>query len=240
MARPARGGPRVTSPQDEFVADLVQRLAEKALLVEERRSDDGGVRLLVVLDVDAETLATEAARAAANGAVAVEIVDLHAWQAMRRLAAMGLLQFTREVRELYRSVGLPADAPTDKVPDGRGTQAMAEADRALRMAKTLADGGFPEEAPALLARSLRAMAAALMAARGETATGAPDASNADICRLVEYGALPTEALAILDATRLLSSATAINGVAPLLSSTTRILAAIGRNEPSLTVRASSA
>ena len=165
MAGPARGGPRVISPQDEFVADLVERLGEKALLVEERRTDDGGARLLVVLDVDAETLAAEAARAAANGAVAAEIVDLHAWQAMRRLAAMGLLQFKREARELYRSVALPADALTGDrasgrtpvasdelwAPDGRGTQAMAEADRALRMAKTLADGGFPEAAPAQLA-----------------------------------------------------------------------------------------
>ncbi len=118
MAGPARGGPRVISPQDEFVADIVQRLGEKALLVEERRSDDGGARLLVVLDVDAETLATEAARVAANGAVAVEIMDLHAWRAMRRLAAMGLLQFTREARELYRSVALPADALTGDRAEG--------------------------------------------------------------------------------------------------------------------------
>ena len=81
------------------------------------------------------------------------------------------------------------------------------------------------------------MAAAMMAARGETGTGAPDAANTDIYRLVECGVLPTEALAILDATRLLSSAAAIDDVAPLLSSTTRILAAIGRNEPILAVRA---
>jgi hypothetical protein len=113
---------------------------------------------------------------------------------------------------------------------------VAEADRALRMAKTLAEGGFPEEAPALLAKSLHAMASALMAARGEMPAGAQRAANADIHRLVECGALPTEALGLLDATRSASGAATVDDVAPLLSSTTRILTAIGRNEPSLTAR----
>jgi hypothetical protein len=104
------------------------------------------------------------------------------------------------------------------------------------MAKTLAEGGFPEEAPALLAKALHAMASALMAARGETPAGTQGAANADIHRLVERGALPTEALGLLDATRSASGAATVDDVAPLLSSTTRILTAIGRNEPSLTAR----
>lgn len=186
-------------------------------------------------------VAAEAERAAGDDASAVDFVDLQTWQAMRRLAAMGLLQFTDEAHELYRSPVMPLEAPVAKDPDWRGATAIAEADRALRMAKTLAEGGFPEEAPALLAKSLRAMAAALMAARSEAPAGAEGAANADIRRLVECGALPTEALALLDATRLVSSAATVADVAPLLSSTTRILTAIGRNEPSLTAwRASSA
>jgi hypothetical protein len=104
------------------------------------------------------------------------------------------------------------------------------------MAKTLAEGGFPEEAPALFAKALHAMASALMAARGETPAGTQGAANADIHRLVERGALPTEALGLLDATRSASGAATVDDVAPLLSSTTRILTAIGRNEPSLTAR----
>ena len=237
MDMPARGAPRVISAQEGFVADLIERLGDKALLVEERRGDDGRARLLIVLDADAETLAVEAARAAGDDAVTVEIVGLGAWRAMRRLAAMGLLQFTHEARELYRSAALLSEPLAAKAPDERGAEAIAEADRALRMAKTLADGGFPEEAPALLAKSLHAMAAALIAARGEAPAGAPNPANADIRRLVECGALPPEAMAILDAT--LSSAATMDDVAPLLSSTTRILTAIGRNEPRLTARRAS-
>jgi hypothetical protein len=241
MATPAHGAPRMISAGEEFVGDLLFRLGEKALFVEERRGADDGVRLFVVLDADGETLAAEAARAAADRAVTVEIVDLHAWRAMGRLAAAGLLQFTDGGRELYRSPVLPmeslaTESPTAGAPERRGAQAVAEADRALRMAKTLAEGGFPEEAPALLAKSLHTMASALMAARGETPAGAQGAANADIHHLVECGALPAEALGLLDATRSASGAATVDDVAPLLSSTTRILAAIERNEPSLAAR----
>jgi hypothetical protein len=229
----------VISAEEGFVADLVRRLEEKALMVEERRGHDGHARLLVVLDADAETLAAEAARAAGDAAVAAEIVGIDTWRSMRRLAATGLLKFTHEARELYRSAALPSEPPASKAPGERGAEAIAEADRALRMAKILADGGFPEEAPALLAKSLHAMTAALVAARGEAPAGAPNPANADIRRLVDCGALPSEALALLDATRSVSSAATMDDVAPLLSSTTRILTAIGRNEPSLTARRAS-
>jgi superfamily II DNA or RNA helicase len=239
MDRPARGAPRVISAQEGFVADLVERLGEKALLVQERRGDDGRTRLLAVLDADAETLAAEAARAAGDDAVAVEIVGLDAWRAMRRLVSAGLLQFTHEARELYRSTALPSEPLATKAPDERGAEAIAEADRALRMAKTMADGGFPEEAPALLSKSLHAMAAALVAARGEAPVGASDPASADIHRLVECGALPSEVLALLDATRFVSNAATMGDVAPLLSSTTRILTAIRRNEPGLAARRTS-
>ena len=169
MNAPARE-PRIVSAEEEFVADLCERHGEKVLLVEARRGDDGSLRLFAVLDADEVTLAAETVRTA-GGAPAVEFVDLHAWRAMRRLAAAGMLHFTRESRELYRSPALPPEFRARKPDEARGAQAILEADRALRMAKTLADGGFPEEAPALLAKSLRAMTAALLAARGETPAG---------------------------------------------------------------------
>ena len=201
MDAPARGG-----PSRDFATSRIrrrsQKFAEKALLIEERRNNGGDARLLVILEVDGETLAIEAAHSAANGAIAVDILDPAAWKAMRRLAASGLLHFTQASRELYRSAALPSEPAAAKAaPDGRGSQAVAEADRALRMAKTLTDGGFPEEAPALLAKSLHAMAAALMAARGESASGASGAGNADIRRLVDCGSLPAQALVLLDALR---------------------------------------
>ena len=219
----------------ELVGDLLQRLGERLLLVEQRRNPDGSARLLVVLDADSETLAHETKRAAANGAHAAEFLDLREWRTMWRLASTGLLQFTHEAQELYRSRALPAETSAAETHVRRGADAIADADRALRMAMTLTEGGFPEEAPALLSRSLRAMASALMAARGEAAR-APGAASADIHHLVECGALPAEARALLDATRAVSIAASADEVAPLLSATTRILTAIGRNEPSLSAR----
>ena len=109
---------------------------------------------------------------------------------MRRLAAAGMLHFTRESQELYRSPALPLETRAREPDEARSAQAILDADRALRMAKTLADGGFPEEAPALLAKSLRAMTTALMAARGEAPASAESDVDADIRRLVECGALP--------------------------------------------------
>ncbi|ATQ67847.1 ATP-dependent helicase [Methylosinus trichosporium OB3b] len=236
MGEPARGGPRMASAQDAFVGDLVERLGEKALLVEERRGADGRPHLLVVLDTDDEGLAAEAARAAEADAFTAEFVDAAAWRAMRRLAAAGLLQFAFEARELHRARGLPAESPVAASAGPREAEAMAEADRALRMAKTLADGGFPEEAPALLAKSLRAMATALLATRGEAPVHGQSAADSDIRRLVDCGALPSEAMALLEEMQSLSSGAAIDGVAPALAGAARILAAITRNEPRLTTQ----
>lgn len=146
MGEPSRGGPRLASAQEAFVGELVERLGEKALLVEERRGADGRPHMLVVLDAGNEELAAEAARAAEADAFTAEFVDAAAWRAMRRLAAAGLLQFAFEARELHRARGLPAESPVAASAGPREADAMAEADRALRMAKTLADGGFPEEA----------------------------------------------------------------------------------------------
>ncbi len=233
MAPSARAAPRVVSAEEELVHDLEGRFGESVLLIEERRSHDRRACLLVVLDVDSEALAVEASRAATNGAPLTEFVDLRTWQTMRRLAAAGLVQFTNEARELYRSPALPAEALAGDGSDRRGAEAIAEADRALRMARALTDAGFPEEGPALCARALRAMASALLAARGEALAGAPVAADADIGRLVERGALPAEALGLLDAVRSAPRGATVEDVAPLLSSTSRILTAIQRNEPSL-------
>ena len=188
------------------------------------------MRLFSVLDTDAETLATETVRTA-GGAPAVEFVDLRMASDAppRRLGAVAVY---REAQELYRSPALPRNSGAQARRSTR-RQAIPEADRALRMAKTLADGGFPEEAPALLAKALRAMAAALIAARGETPAGADNDIGGDIRRLVDCGALPTETMSVQEALQSLSSTATAEDVAPLLSSATRILMVIGRNEPSL-------
>ena len=233
MAAPARSAPRLVSPEEEFVADLVRRLGESVALVELRENGEGRPSLLTVLDLDRDALAAERERA--SGALPVEFIDKAAWLAMRRLAASGLLQFTHEARTLHRSAALPVEAISAEPADERALEAMAEADRTLRMARVLAAGGFPEETPPLLARSLRSMAAALSAKRGELL--ANSGADGNIRSLVEKAALPVEALAILEAANQGAFSNGAIGAEQLIAATTRILASVRRNEPSLSALA---
>jgi hypothetical protein len=227
MEKPAAPA-RMVSASEEFIADLIARHGEKLSLVEARQIGAGLPRLLAVLDVGVEVLAAERQRPVVG--LTVEFIDFAAWSAMQRLVEAGLLHFAHEARVLHRSPALQTEAAVEREqqPDrGRASRAMAEADRALRMAKTLASGGFPEEAPPLLARSLRSMVDALAAARGLAAVGGADI---EMRELVESGALPPEALSILEAAG--DAASSVN-LDPMFAATARVMAAIRRNEPRL-------
>jgi len=219
---------RMVSATEEFIADLLARHGEKLILVEARQIGEGLPRLLAVLDVGAEVLVEERKRPVSG--LTVEFIDWAAWSAMQRLVEAGLLHFAHEARVLHRSPALQVEtaAGDERAPDrARASRAMAEADRALRMAKTLAAGGFPEEAPPLLARSLRAMVEALTAARGAaSAVG----SDAEIRGLIESGALPPEALSVLEAA---ADGASDANLDPMFAATARIMTAIRRNEPGL-------
>ncbi len=232
MAEPKRSAPRVVSAEEAFVADLVRRLGDSALLIEARKGADGRTSLMAVLDLDAHALAAEIERVA--GGLDVEFVDKAAWLTMRRLAAAGLLSFTHEARPLHRSPALAPESPEPKPDDARGAAAMADADRCLRMAKVLFAGGFAEEASPLLAKSLRSVAVALSAKRGEAA-----AADGEIERLVDEAALPAEALTVLEATTSAVPAVTASSVEPLIAATARILASVRRNEPGLHPRPTS-
>jgi hypothetical protein len=224
--------PRLVTPvrplEEIAVAELAERHGDKLLLAEARQGADGRPKLLVVLDLDAATFAAEAARLASADSVAVEVVDRATWLAMQRFAASGLLQFTHESRLLHRSqtlIELRADAPA---PDQRSGPLIEEARRALRMARVLASGGFPEEAPALLAKAVQKAAAARMAERSELPAGASTASDTDVRRLVERGEFPAGALAILDASQPSAGPPAPDGINALVAAAEQILMAIGR------------
>ena len=80
----------------------------------------------------------------------------------------------------------------------------------------------------LLARSLRSMVDALSAARG---TGSIGGADTEMRGLVESGALPREALSVLEAA---SAEGAVNAnLDPMFAATARVMAAIRRNEPGL-------
>ena len=167
--------------------------------------------------------------------VTVDVLDRPTWLAMQRFAASGLLQFTHESRLVHRSATLTEQGTDAPAPDQRFGQLMAEAQRALRMAKVLASGGFPEEAPALLAKVLQKAGAARMAERSELPAGASTATDMDIRRLVERGEFPADALAILDAGQPSSEPPADDMIDALVSTAEQILAAVGHvpAEPSL-------
>jgi hypothetical protein len=152
---------------------------------------------------------------------------------MQRFAASGLLQFTHESRLLHRSPTLIEQGADTPAPEQRSEQLIGEAQRALRMAKVLASGGFPEEAPVLLAKVLQKAVASRMAARSELPAGASIATDTDIRRLVECGEFPANTLAILDACQPSAGPPIPDGVNALISATEQILMALGRAVPAI-------
>jgi hypothetical protein len=219
MAEKAPAAPRLISAAEAFLETLLEKFPDRVLLVEESPLLDGRAKLMVVV---ADPAARSFALAGAPGVV-VEALDLETWRAMQRLVASGLLRFSEERVELHRSPELPRESAETEAPD-RARAAVVEAERAMRMAEALAKGGCPEEAPPLLVKALRATARALLAARGEPTPETP--ADSDLRRLVEAGALPSEALNLIEAARAPSA-----DVAPLFAAANRVLSAVRRNEP---------
>ncbi|KAA5602637.1 DEAD/DEAH box helicase [Blastochloris sulfoviridis] len=228
MEAAEKAAPRIVSPDEAVAEDLKCRHGEAALLIEARQGGDGRVRVLAVLDLNGEALAAEQKRLATGDGTApkVELVDRATWTAMQRLQASGVLQLVEgPVRVLHRA---PSFVETDVSVERKAAEAATlhgKAERAVRMARVLAQGGFPEEAPALLAKAIGDAAAARLVALGELLLGAATASPAQIASLVERGTIPPNTTATLAAlwpgTDLVSGAE----VARLLDATEAIVAA---------------
>jgi len=231
LSAPEAAAPRVLTAEEALTEDLVRRHGERALLVEARAGSEGGVRVLAVLDLDREALAAETERLAERRdgpGPAVELVDRATWLAMHRLATAGMLRFAdARGRILHRSLELAPTADASPPVAERAADLRREAERAVRMAMVLSAGGFPEEAPAMLARALYQGAAARLSELGELAAEARLATAEQMQTLVARGALPGEAMAILETLPSANSAADPDDVARLAASTSRILAAIG-------------
>jgi superfamily II DNA or RNA helicase len=220
--------PRIVAADEALAAELARRHGERALLIEARARGDGRVGVLAVLDLDPDALAAETQRlaAAGNGSLAVEVIDRATWAAMRRLQSCGVLQLVQGTgRVLHRA---PEFAEPDQ-PAGEATartsELHAQAARTLRMAQVLARGGFPEEAPPLIAKAIGQGAAARLSALGELPDGIAMATPAQIRALVERNALPPQAVDAL--TDLSPAAAAPIGaeVDDLLDAAAQVLAA---------------
>jgi hypothetical protein len=173
LQKPAPPAPP-PDPGRRFAEDTVDRLRDTVLSIERHRSDEGGDKLVVVMDGDPAALAearerlAEAAEQA--GAGSVEIIDRATWETIRRLAGAGILRLSEPAETLHRSPALDsAQEPADQAGWLRNRPValdwLNQAERKLRMATLLADGGFADEAMPPLrdvaALALRSLAIAI-------------------------------------------------------------------------------
>jgi hypothetical protein len=195
--------PTIIAADEAVAEDLLRRHGERTLFVESRQGNDGRLRLLAVIDLDREALAAESKRLAEcrdSGAPEIELLDKTSWLAMKRLEASGIIKFGEGgSRVLHRAPELAetAQAPGDQ--PSRVAELCRLAERSLQMAKVLAGGGFPEEAPALIARAIGHGAAAKLALLGELSPDASMATPGQIRALAARRALPPQTLATLAA-----------------------------------------
>jgi len=147
--------PPALEPGRRFAAEAIDRLGGAVLLIERYRRDDGAETMVVVLE-GAPAELTEARQRLADtaeqaGIPSIEIVERSAWETIRRLAGAGLVRLAEAGDVLHRSSALDqAPEPADQTKRIRNRRValdwLNQADRKLRMATLLADGGFAEEA----------------------------------------------------------------------------------------------
>jgi len=227
---PPTAPPGVPSAEDTITADLRQSHGERALLVEAHQGEDGRVRVLAVLDLDPHALKAEARKlaAAGDGGPSVEIIDRATWLALRRLQASGMIQIAGGVlRVLHRASGL-ADTEAEELGNAlkaRMATFREQADRALRMARVLAAGGFPEEAGPQLANAIGFAASARLAVLGELSAEAAPVTPEQIRALVGRASLPVPALAIIEELAVAAGKPSAPGFERLLKATEEVLSA---------------
>ena len=222
---------RAAPPEETIADELTQRHGARALLIESHQGADGLVRMLAVLDLDRNGLQAETKRLSQGdgSALRVDVIDRATWSALAKLQASGLLQIAAGVtRQLYLAAEL-ADTELEtaaKAVQARTVALRGQAERALAMARVLCQGGFPEEAPPLLATALAHIGAALLAAEGKLPAAVTKATPVEFRDLADRKGLPAQAIATLD-TLLAADTSPDTEVKPLLEATTQILATWG-------------
>ncbi|MGH7103765.1 MAG: DEAD/DEAH box helicase, partial [Acetobacteraceae bacterium] len=161
-------------PVQRFAEVIAEGMSQSVLSIERRRRDDGSAATLVILDGTAGDGDRERGRLAEaaekTGLGAIEFLDRETWEAIRRLAAAGIIRLAEPDEILHHAPGPDASAETAaRLRNSRiATGWLNEADRKLRMAQLLADGDFGAEALAPLGE------AALFALRSLAIMVVPD------------------------------------------------------------------
>ncbi len=164
LAPPA--APIPTAPTQRTLRDeLVEAHGDNLLLLEAHRSADDTEVVLVVLE-DADLAATEQQRRAVADGPRIEVIDRRSYETLQRLGGAGILPPSGQGQELFCSDRLAAPTAEQRRQHlARGAQVLGSAERKLRMALLLAEGGFAAEAMPVLneCMALVANARSLMA-----------------------------------------------------------------------------
>jgi hypothetical protein len=223
-------GPRIVSAEDAAAEDLRRRHGERVARIEVASGPSGAQRMLVVLDIAPDEIAKEVARLSKSqdaAGLSIEVVDRAAWLALRRLAKSGIISLTDAPRRvLYVSSDLAEAGPAPDEPVAQADGWRAEADRSIKMATVLAAGGFPEEAPPLLAKALRHALAARLNGPAETTFDTSLADLDQVRKLLKPGPLSSDASRVLKALRPDASTPTAAEAAVLAQSTTRLIATL--------------
>jgi hypothetical protein len=200
------------APVQSVSRGLVERLGDAVLLVERHHRPDGTGSVLAVLDGAPGEIEGERKRlveeAVPTGTV-VEAIDRATWLTLQRLAAAGLIQFAQGGETLHRSARLGDDARAaeeaerNRQRQSAATEALAKAERKLRMATLLANGGFTEEAMAPMAEaaSFGVRALAIVGDRDIDPSGIETMSAVELAERESVAALlPPGTVAALEAT----------------------------------------
>jgi hypothetical protein len=189
------------SLEEELRDGLRERYGEALLLIEERQTSGGGMAFVVVLDGDAAAAAREQQRLAMNGGAgtrSIRVLDRATYEAMARLTDAGLVQISSsERRELFRSPRLGNETDSRRQHLRRCVEWLGGAERKLKMALLLAEGGFAEEAMPVLGECLALAGNAQAALNGEHSSDAHTSQSPAPPRLVSDAATlsPSSALA---------------------------------------------
>ncbi len=167
MAPPAAPEPE-PPPERNLRDELVAQHGDALLLLESRQAADGSEVLLAVLE-DADAAAAERQRLADADGPRIEVLDRRGYDTIQRLTQASPSQ------ELHRSPKLaPAAADQDRQRLARGAEVLGNAERKLRMALLLAEGGFAAEAMPALDQCLELAANARRLMTGEEPAGDVD------------------------------------------------------------------
>ncbi len=231
-------GPRIVSAEDAVAEDLRFRHGDRVSLIEVTTAPSSAQRMLVVLDLAPDELLQETARLSNRqdpAALSIDVIDQATWLTLRRLAKSGMLSLTGAPRRVLHVSPNLADpeladpGPTQDEKAIRRSEWRAEADRSVKMATALAAGGFPEEAPPLLAKALRHALAARLNAHVEAPADDSLADLKQIERLVKPGRPPSDTSRLLAALGPDAPPPTVADAADLAQATTRLITALTAN-----------